>query len=135
MSPPRWLNLELHDSTGSPLSYRTYSLTLPGGERRQGSLDRDGCLHEQIPEGVERASLQVGERLFELDMSELPDTESVEGVQERLNHLNYFVGRTDGEEGRFTRMAVERFQRDQGLEVTGRVDAQTSKRLQEVYGA
>lgn len=134
MSPARWLNMELLDSTGSPLSLRTYVLILPDGTRREGSLDHEGRLHEQIPTGAERASLLVGERRFELDMSPLPSAETVEGVQERLNHLNYFVGRTDGELGRFTRAAVERFQKDHGLEVTGRVDAQTAARLQEEHG-
>ncbi|MCA9653569.1 MAG: peptidoglycan-binding protein [Myxococcales bacterium] len=135
MAPARWLNLELKDSTGSPLSFRSYVLTLPDGSRREGSLDHEGYLHEEIPPGVEGASLLVAERRFELDMSALPEADTVEGVQERLNHLNYFVGRTDGELGRFTRMAVERFQRDHGLEVTGRVDAATAERLRQEHGA
>ena len=135
MAPARWINLELRDSTGTPLSERSYSLTLPDGTRREGRLDHKGCLHEQVPEGVQRLSLEVAERTLELEVDAMPDADSVEGVQERLNHLNYFVGRADGDKGKFTRMALERFQRDHGLEVTGNVDAQTIDAIVQEHGA
>lgn len=154
MPPARWLNLELQDSTKAPLSLREYVLILcgpPGGanegegegegadptelERREGNLDHEGKLHERIPQGVARVYLQIADRRFELMLDEMPEVDTVEGVQERLNHLNYFVGRTDGELGRFTRQAVERFQRDHELSVTGRVDEATVARLRKEYGA
>lgn len=154
MPAARWLNLELQDSTTAPLSLREYVLILCGPhrgasegegegedadptelERREGNLDHEGKLHERIPEGVARVYLQIADRRFELLLDEMPEVDTVEGVQERLNHLNYFVGRTDGELGRFTRQAVERFQRDHALPVTGRVDEATVARLREEHGA
>ncbi|MEM7159823.1 MAG: peptidoglycan-binding domain-containing protein [Myxococcota bacterium] len=135
MAPARWINLELRDSTGTPLSDRSYALTLPDGTVRRGMLDHEGRLHEQVPQGAQTLSLEVAERVLELEVDAMPEASSVEGVQERLNHLNYFVGRADGEKGRFTRMAIERFQRDHGLEVTGDVDADTVDAIVQEHGA
>lgn len=135
MASERWLNLELRDSTGAPLSARSYALTLPDGTRREGTLDPEGRLHESVPAGAERLLLTVAERCLELDVVGLPAADTVEGVQERLNHLNYFVGKVDGELGRFTRTAIERFQRDHGLPATGELDDATAARLRGEHGA
>lgn len=135
MATERWLNLELRDSTGAPLSARSYALLLPDGSRREGTLDPEGRLHERVPAGVERLSLQVAERRIELDVAGLPAADTVEGMQERLNHLNYFVGKIDGELGHFTATALERFQRDHGLPVTGRLDDATAARLRGEHGS
>lgn len=131
----RWLNLELRDSTGAPLADRAYALVLPDGTRREGTLDAGGCLHEPMPAGVRQLWLEVAERRIALDVEGMAAPDTVEGAQERLNHLNYFVGDVDGELGRFTRTALERFQRDHGLPVTGELDAATGERLRGEHGA
>ena len=59
---------------------------------------------------------------------------SVEGVVGALTRPETWPDYAS-ELGRFTRMAVERFQRDHGLEVTGRVDAATAERLRQEHGA
>ncbi len=130
-----WLNLELLDSTGEPLSGRPYVLTLPDGSQREGELDEDGRLHESVPPSTEPLSLYVAHRRIVLNVGQLPDPRSVQGVQERLNHLNYFTGDVDGDAGRFTRAALERFQRDQGLPVTGEADEVTVQALVGVHGS
>ena len=130
----RWLNLELCDSTGAPLADRAYALLLPDGTRRAGLLDAKGCLHEPVPPDVQRLWLEVAERRIELDVTGMPSHDTVEGAQERLNHLNYFVGNVDGDHGRFTRNAMERFQRDHGLPVTGELDEATGERLRREHG-
>lgn len=135
MSPDRWLNLELRDSTGAPLAARPYVLTLPDGTRREGTLDDGGRLAEQVPRSTERLVLDVAQRRFELEVGALPPIGTIEGVQERLNHLNYFVGDVDGDPGRFTAGAIERFQRDHGLPVTGEPDPATTHKLREVHGS
>lgn len=135
MSSARWLNLELRDSTGAPLADRRYALTLPDGTAREGKLDARGCLHEPVPEGSGPLWLDVAARRLELDVVGMPAHDTVEGVQERLNHLNYFVGKVDGELGRFTKTAIERFQRDHGLPVSGELDGATAERLRGEHGA
>ncbi|MCA9711494.1 MAG: peptidoglycan-binding protein [Myxococcales bacterium] len=135
MPADRWLNLELCDSTGAPLADRPYALVLPDGTRREGVLDPRGRLHEPVPPGTERVELVVAQRRFELQVSGLPAAEAVEGAQERLNHLHYFAGEVDGDLGRFTAGALERFQRDHGLPVTGVLDEATAARLREAHGS
>ncbi len=134
MSSARWLNLELRDSTGAPLADRAYALTLPDGTSREGTLDAEGRLHEPVPAGSGPLLLDVAERRLELDVVGMPPHHSVEGAQERLNHLNYFVGNVDGELGRFTTAAIERFQRDHGLPVSGLLDEVTIDRLRGEHG-
>lgn len=135
MASGRWLNLELRDSTGAPLAERAYALVLPDGTRREGTLDASGCLHEPVPADVRQLWLDVAERRIALDVTGMPAPETVEGAQERLNHMNYFVGDVDGDPGRFTRTAVMRFQRDHGLPVTGELDEATRERVRREHGA
>jgi hypothetical protein len=135
MASGRWLNLELRDSTGAPLAERAYALVLPDGTVREGTLDADGCLHEPVPADVRQLWLDVAERRITLDVTGMPAPETVEGTQERLNHMNYFVGDVDGEDGPFTRTAVMRFQRDHDLPVTGELDEATRERVRREHGA
>jgi hypothetical protein len=135
MPSDRWLNLQLIDSTGEPLVNRPYVLTLPDGTRRDGALDREGRLHEQLPLGTERLRLDVAQRCFELEVTGLPPPSTIKGAQERLNQLNYFVGDVDGDLGGFTTQALERFQRDHGLQVSAKLDEATARMLREVHGS
>ena len=53
----------------------------------------------------------------------------VQAMQRRLKDMGYFSGSTDGVFGDATRMAVERFQMVNGLQVTGVADGATMMRL------
>lgn len=53
----------------------------------------------------------------------------VEGLQRRLNELGYGSGQVDGVFGPITQGALRRFQMQNNLNTTGRVDAQTQARL------
>ena len=55
--------------------------------------------------------------------------DEVKKLQERLNELGYPVGRADGDFGNKTKSAIEEFQKDNGLEVTGIADAATQELL------
>ena len=66
----RWLNLELRDSTGAPLTRHPYALELADGSRREGSLDEAGCLAELLPADCDRVTLFVGQRRIELELSQ-----------------------------------------------------------------
>ncbi len=128
-----WLNLELHDSSGNPLSGRRYALEF-GTQTLEGPLDPQGRLSVEIPDGVSRASLILAYRRFDLDLGPLPAADSVKGVQERLNQLNFFVGKVDGDLGSFTERGLRRFQESTDLESTGRIDADTLARLAREHG-
>jgi hypothetical protein len=57
-----------------------------------------------------------------------PDPE-IRTLQTRLGELGYAPGPADGLAGKRTRQALERFQKDQGLPVTGTLDETTKARL------
>src|SRR5690606_37141789 len=129
IAPERWLNLELRDSTGAPLAGRPYALQFADGSRREGSLDQAGRLAELLPAGCHRVTLLIAQRRIELELTGLPSCESILGAQERLNHLNYFIGYPDGVLGQRTIAALRRFQRDNGLPASGELDPATVERL------
>lgn len=131
----RWLNLELCDSTGAPLSGRPYALMLADGSRRESTLDQSGCFSEAIPANCDHVTLHVAQRVLELEVGAMPASDSLLGAQERLNHLHYFVGAPDGVLGPLTDAALRRFQRDHGLAVTGVLDPATVSRLLEEHGS
>ena len=55
--------------------------------------------------------------------------ELIAEVQQELNRLGYRSGPPDGIAGNRTRTAIERFQREAGLEVTGTATGQLLDRL------
>lgn len=57
------------------------------------------------------------------------DTLSTRDAQEALKAKGYFNGAVDGKYGPQTRSAITKYQKEQGLPVTGRLDAATSGRL------
>jgi hypothetical protein len=135
MASEHWLNLELRDSTGAPLTGRPYALTFADGHSREGTLDEDGCLSERLPPDCDRVTLLVAHRRIELDLRGLPPCESLLGAQERLNHLHYSAGDPDGMLGPLTVAALRRFQRDHGLPASGVLDRATVERLRQEHGS
>ena len=55
--------------------------------------------------------------------------EDVKRLQNRLNELGYSVGKADGDYGNKTKTAVEQFQKDNNLSVTGVIDENTYNAL------
>jgi hypothetical protein len=130
----RWLNLELLDSSGEPLARRRYAIEFGGHSEQRGELDDEGRLSLPVPNGSGRASLVVAHRRLDLALVGLPEADTVEGAQERLNQLNFFVGNVDGALGRFTAEALRRFQRAYGLAPTGELDPDAVDHLQREHG-
>lgn len=130
-----WLNLLFRDSTGDPLAHRPFTLVLGGGNPVEGHTDGEGRLRWEVPAGVEKATLFFIYRRFELELDTLPDVREVEGLQERLNLLNYFAGPVDGDLGPRTRNALKSFQQAHRLTETGEPDDATLRSLEEAFGA
>jgi|WetSurMetagenome_2_1015567.scaffolds.fasta_scaffold09478_3 hypothetical protein len=57
------------------------------------------------------------------------DRESIRRVQDALNSLGYSCGTADGFAGSQTRSALRRFQKANGLTVTGDIDSETTHKL------
>ena len=130
-----WLNLLFKDSTGAVLADKPFKLVVEGWEPVLGTTDEKGRLSCEVAAGIQKAILFFRHRRFELELDALPGIEEVAGVQERLNLLNYFSGRVDGDLGPRTRNALKSFQRKHALNETGECDETTLHSLKETFGA
>ncbi len=60
--------------------------------------------------------------------------ERIIDIQAMLNQLGYDVGAPDGQQGRDTRVAIKKFQKEQGLKVTGTESEELWKHLNKATG-
>lgn len=122
---------------GEPLASAPYRLRL-GGEERRGALDARGELRFDPPAGVAEAEVWVGEGEdldhYRVALGELAPVGEVRGAQQRLNNLGFYAGREDDALGPVTRSALVAFQREHGLEPSGRLDPPSQTKLVEVHG-
>jgi type VI secretion system secreted protein VgrG len=130
-----WLNLLFKDSTGVALAAKPFKLIVEGQDPVVGTTDEQGRLCTEVAAGAQKATLFFRHRRFELELDALPEVAEVAGVQERLNLLNYFSGRVDGDLGPRTRNALKSFQRQHALDETGECDAATLRSLKKAFGA
>ena len=129
-----WLNLLFKDSMDRPLAHRPFRLVLEEREPVDGLTDEKGRLLCEVPQGMKKATLFFLLRRFDLELDALPDVNEVAGVQERLNLLNYFAGRVDGDLGPRTQNALKSFQKKHELDETGKLDEATLRSLEEAFG-
>jgi N-acetylmuramoyl-L-alanine amidase len=137
-SPPRLVRLALKDAEGKPLANTPYTLTVEG-EQVEGNTDGQGLLEQKVPYTATQALLECAGQSWQLELGHLnpmentPD-EGVSGAEARLINLGYALEPT----GRMTpelRSAIRAFQHRSGLEVTGRLDGNTIKKLTELHGS
>ncbi len=135
----RLLRINVEDACGHHVGNEPYQLTV-GGLELTGTTGGSGELEHPIPTDAEQARLTIKGHTFELDIAHLnpltadsPDR-GVSGAQGRLLNMGYDVGAVDGDLGSQTRQALEQFQRDNGLEVSGELDDATRAKLMELHG-
>lgn len=73
-------------------------------------------------------------RTYTVELSRLDPSDTISGVQARLNALGYSVGAVDGIVGDQTRRGVEAFQTAKELTVDGEPGPQTQSALTDAYG-
>jgi N-acetylmuramoyl-L-alanine amidase len=120
---------------GQPRSGQPYVLFIDG-IATEGELDDEGGIEISIPPGALEGVLRVGDppQEYRLQLGHLDPITTVAGVQARLNSVGYVCGAVDGVIGSQTSEALQRFQRDEGLEVTGKIDQATTDALQSRFG-
>lgn len=121
-----------------PLANADYRLTIDGVERT-GKTDADGFIEVSIPPRATEGTLIIEpdterERGVTIRLGQLDPVSTVSGVQQRLANLGYSPGAAGGEEGGAFARAVAHFQADQGLAVTGEIDAATTAHLTQAHG-
>jgi peptidoglycan hydrolase-like protein with peptidoglycan-binding domain len=68
------------------------------------------------------------------DLAHLDPHVEVTGAQQRLRNLRHYAGKVDGDLGPRTEAALRAFQRDNGLEETGKLDDATCDALRSKHG-
>ena len=111
------------------LTYETKEVT--------GKTDAQGCLEVYVPPNVPDATLRVGEGdaavVYALSPRTLNPSRDVDGIQARLANLGYYSGPIHGDLDDATIAAIERFQGDHELEVTGAADEATAAALADLH--
>lgn len=118
---------------GEPAKNMGYVIDLDGVLER-GTTDGNGMLIHPVPPNLEAAyvSLDNGD-FIKLDIGHLDPIDTLAGIKKRLKNVGFFSGELDDEQGLDFVEAIEKFQADQGLPVTGDMDAATKQKLKEVF--
>lgn len=128
-----YLRLQLADLDGMPLNNLACTLEVEG-QTYELTTDGDGKIEQKISPTAEHGRLVYGDREVELRIGHLDPVEEPTGVQARLNNMGYDAGTSESADDAQVRSAVEEFQCEQGLEVTGVADDATQGKLREVHG-
>jgi hypothetical protein len=119
-----------------PLANLPYVLAF-GDKEITGTTDAQGKVEVYVPPNMPAATLRVGEgstaRVYNLAPRNLNPPSDPEGIQARLTNLGYYGGGLNGTLDAETTAALKRFQRDQGLDVTGQADDATVAKLASVH--
>jgi Putative peptidoglycan binding domain len=148
------LKIRLINDLDQPIKMSKYRLEVDN-QKFEGITNNEGILQHDIPLGAKTGKLILDKKLFHrreknsgeinvenwsIDLhivdSMAPD-DSIAGIQARLNNLGFFASKEIHEQyDEQTRRAIQRFQTvHPPLKVTGKIDQETKKRLEEVYGS
>lgn len=135
MGTPARLRLQLMNGE-DPISNEDYIL-LVDGNFFEGTTDADGRIEQIIPPNSAQVKLRIGQNFdeYHINLGHIDPPDYVSGVQGRLKNLGFYRGPVDGELGAQTEAALRRFQHKYDLDVSGVLDDQTCRRLQEIYGS
>jgi N-acetylmuramoyl-L-alanine amidase len=135
---PVRFNLRLLDEQGNPRAGVPYTLVIDGKTTR-GTVPGDGNLSEIIKPNAQKAKLTLsvpdwGPEEYEFQLGYMNPASDNAGAQGRLKNLGYYAGPINGSVDDDTTDAIQRFQQDAGLPVTGQLDAATQSALAQRHG-
>ncbi|MFO0363541.1 MAG: peptidoglycan-binding protein [Acidobacteriota bacterium] len=119
---------------GTPLSNTEVQMRLDTAETARTA--EDGSARRNVnPAGPREGNLTVRNFSLPLRLGHLDPAEEFSGQVWRLNNLGYRAGEPGDAQDMNFRSAVEEFQCDNGIAVTGRCDAATQDKLRTVHGS
>ena len=122
------LRVCFQDADGSAIAEASCGVDVPGAPER-ATTDGDGILSVRIAETAGVSTIVVRDDAMAARIGYLDPVDRVSGWQGRLMNLGYYAG-VVGEEGDpRSKLAVEEFQLESGLPVTGVVDGATRAAL------
>ncbi len=131
---PTLLQIRLEDEKRNPWQGKRYELTV-GGRKFEGTTPKNGLVEHEVDahECSGRLRLWIDDEddpvVMQVKIGHLDPKEMATGVQARLNNLDYDCGEVDGDVAMKTKLALEQFQLDHGLPVSGEPDPTTCEKL------
>jgi N-acetylmuramoyl-L-alanine amidase len=115
-----------------PLANKKYTLQVLDNTYR-GTTDKTGLLEVLLPAHADSGTLRIPEEELEyqLQFGYLDPLDEISGVQGRLQNLGYYDGDVTGEMSEDLQEALQFFQSDSGLDVTGELNDATRQKLLE----
>lgn len=135
-SLPLKLRLALTDYHNLPIVGAACELTVQGKTLPLTS-DGDGIIEAPVPKDATEGLLKVPELDLEIPIriGHLDPVDDDSGWQGRLVNLGYYAGAVGDDDAEMLRYAIEEFQCDHQLKVTGELDGATRAKLLEAHGA
>ena len=127
------IKLQLRDINDQPLADKSCVLIVEL-QRLELTSDGEGIIEQAISLHDKKGTLSVENYDIPLKIGSLDPLDTVSGQQARLASLGYYFGDIDAKEGPLFELAVEEFQCDQNLTVTGQCDIDTQTKLKDAYG-
>ncbi len=127
------LRLCVQRPDASPIAQVSCDVDLDGAPER-ATTDEDGILSVRISDTAEIGTLTIGENPVTVRIGHLDPVDLISGWQGRLMNLGYYSGVVGQADDPRSQIAVEEFQLDNGLQVTGVVDGATRSALLAAHG-
>ena len=148
------LKIRLINDLDQPIKMSKYRLEVDD-QKFEGITNNEGVLQHDIPVGAKTGKLILDKKLvhrrenntgeirvenWSIDLQivdSMTPGDQIDGAQARLKNLGFFAIKEFHEQyDEQTRRAIQRFQTAHPpLKVTGNIDQETKKRLEEVYGS
>lgn len=136
--PMGWLRLKLERAFQGPLANRKCTLKI-AGESHEVTTDANGVLAKFVPAEATRAEIlvQADEKnpkalTLQVAIDKLEAADKPKGARDRLDSMGYVPGPDAGKPT--FRKALEEFQCDAKLTLSGDLDAATQGKLKEAFG-
>jgi hypothetical protein len=120
----------------TPRANSAYTLHIDN-DTFEGKTDADGWIEHSIPPRAEKGQLILtdSDETYDLNLGHLDPLDQVEGVQQRLKNLGFYAGDIDGEESDMTRTAIQFYQKNKGMNISGVIDDELKNSLQDGHGS
>jgi hypothetical protein len=148
------LRIRLINDLDQPIKMSKYRLEVDS-QMFEGITNDEGILQHDIPLGAKTGKLILDKKLFHASEKNTDEIkvenwsidlkivdgmapgDQIAGAQARLNNLGFFASKEINEQyNEQTKRAIQRFQAAYPpLKVTGNIDQETRKKLEEVYGS
>lgn len=131
--PKLKIRLRLLNLLGKPIANTPCNLQIEG-ESFSLTTNSDGLIEQEISVNAKQGRLKIEEIEYDIRIGHLDPIDIPSGLHARLNNLGYYVDSIDEVDPELLRFALELFQGNNGLNVTGIADADVIDKVREAYG-